>query len=335
MILGNSVDLVGGAADLVGEVTTKPVNKLFGLPDVQVFGGADHLRSLMGIAPAAKDSAASVAGSFISPAAGLKAGIAATKAAALILPAHKVLDAATLDKAKFLSGQTSVNNASLYNLTGSFRDIDGELKALSIDPKARVNRINLLSGANTLEDVMSHAGLQKAAPSLMQDATVRARGKDFPSEGAFNSSPTGKHSIDIKTEDDRGPHTQAKLLQVLTHEVQHAADAFFGASAGSNPRNFLNFDPASLQTKINDARKSSDYSVVVAAERFKDVANEKVKAAHIKYDNVPGEQRARFVQETTHLDELELGAALWKMLKSGKTPSNWDTQELPSKVRKK
>lgn len=329
MVKGNTADTLGAPVDLIN-AATKPVQEALGIYSDQPFGGGASFRKLFGMEVQDKN-VAETAGSMISIGGAAKA---------MIVGAGRMekLGKADLQKAsEFLTKHPEVNQASVFNATGVYKGEEGGLRSILSDKGARLKTENMneymgftnVKGVQKLEDILDHPQLFQAYPELKGiEVTEELRRGVAGSMG----------DLGMTLRSFRTGLQENETLSTILHEAQHGIQRIEGWVRGSSPSNFLPKDvdktAKTLQTAVSNARQSADPSVQKAAERFKERFNNKVKDAQVKYENVPGEQEARFTQETAKMDAGQLGTVVLNMLRSGQTPQSFDTQVLPSVAAK-
>lgn len=336
LIKGNTADTLGAPVDLIN-TATKPVQEALGIYSDQPFAGSASFRKLFGMEVNDKN-VAETAGSMISVGGASKA---------MIVGAARMekLGKADLQKAtEFLNKHPEVNPGSVFNATGVYRGQEGGMRSVLSDKGAKItpqaqDAINFSRNSGTtqiqkLDQVLDHPELFAAYPELRSFDVVAA---DIPKKsGSFRGPAGAGDSPTIKiSRNDTNPED---LLSVVLHETQHGIQSIEKWARGGAPKDFLPKDiektAKAVQTAVSGARQSSDTSVQKAAERFKERFNNKIRDAHTKYENIPGEQEARFTQETAGMDAGQLATTVLNALKSGVTPQSFDTQQLPSVVAK-
>lgn len=243
-----------------------------------------------------------------------------------------------------------INKASKYNVTGVYGDPGEALKAVISDKDAKLGRLPPeLRVPFKLSDVLDHPELFKLYPELknvdvIRDITKKSGSASYQPAAGKGDNPTIRlSSQDVADANAHAPYsnpialaTIAKVKSTLLHETQHAVQNIEGFARGGSPAEFLppNIDAQAkaVQAAVIRGRQSADPAVKEAAERFKDRFNAKTRDAHIKYENIKGEQEARFTQQTADYDQNQLAREVRAQLKAGVTPQSWDTQQLPSKI---
>lgn len=324
---GNSTDIINTIQQVSDLIPTgRPVNE--GKPL-----GDELFKAVSGIEPTG--SGAETVGSMVSVG-GLLKGLLTGASKAMIVPAIKAGRPQLYEKAvEMVKRDPKIGNPELFNATGTYRDQDKVLKAFISDKDSALKKIP--GGESTpLKDILDHQRLFESQPEL---EALRVRGREaLPvRQGAFYTNPYDKVStIEVGTSPKGAVSSSAvkeDIHSVLLHEGQHAVQDSAGFTPGGNPRMFQTIDPVSVQEKLNRARTSGDPSQIDAANRFAKKANELVeldlRRAHAKYENLPGEQEARFTQFTKDMGNVEGNTVLGKILKEGQTPQTWDTQFVP------
>jgi len=250
-----------------------------------------------------------------------------------------------------------VNRASVYNLTGAFQgSADAGLRSVISDAGAKLKPTDKeLWKPVKLDEILDHPELFKLYPEFRnidvvtdimknkgEGSYMSAAGTGSnplirlsPSDLAWSNGALKKGGYPDKTDTVVGT-TLDRTKSVLLHEVQHAVQDVEGWTRGGSPKQFLppNIDAQakSVQKAVIEGRKSADPSVRDAAERFKDRFNSKIQTAHTQYENIPGEQEARFTQDVKDIPIESLAKSVKSMLQRGMDPQNWDTQKLPPAV---
>ena len=334
VIKGNTADLVGTPVDIINTLVS-PVTKAMGIYTDNPIGGSKNIRTILGM-EAEDKNIAETAGSMISVGGAAKAMIVS---AARLGKVNKAVD---VGGAIELSIGGKVPMAEIYNKTGAYAETGTPFKSVMSDKNAKLNmdtaeRIGLepkdqgITYAK-LNELLDHPELFKAYPELKNTNVYIDRlpkgykGQNFVEDKRIVLQRDGMSFAPGYNQND-------DTLSTLLHEVQHSIQGLDKTQSGGNVKQFLQFNPAAAQEKINTARATGDKSQIDAAERFKAVLNNKVQEAHTKYSNLAGEQEARFTQFTRHLSEEELASNVLNMLRNGNTPATWDTKAIPTKNR--
>jgi hypothetical protein len=156
----------------------------------------------------------------------------------------------------------------------------------------------------------------------------------LPGEGRYNPAgnilsvvtPSSVKSID--PDDVAAVVNRDTVRSVILHETQHAVQTAEGFGRGGNPRQFLSFDPTSIQVKLNKARQSGDVAQIEAANRFAKKANAQLQEANARYMNLSGEQEARFTEKTRNMTNEQLKQEIYNLLQKGVTPQTYDTRPI-------
>lgn len=368
MLKGNTTDIVniiqqvsdiipiGGPSNqgkpLGDEIFTKVTGQPVTGSNAETAGSMISVGSLIKKAAAVAGTGATALGTMSLLTKGVKAEDTVAKGASasqrgMIVAANKAGRPQLYAKAvQMVKENPKISNKELFDKTGTYFDQDGVLKAFVSDKDAKLLRVPAGHGEVTsIENILEHPRLFEAQPELQ---ALRIKGNNLiPSNsGSFNiNRSTGDKTIetaafskdimDAHAELSSGKKIKEDVRSTILHETQHAIQAENGWTRGANPRMFQEFDPASIQEKINRARASGDVSQVEAANRFAKKANEFVKSdrqrAHAIYENVPGEQEARFTQFTSEMSDVEGNTFLKRVIDAGQTPQNWDTQAVPAK----
>lgn len=325
---GNSTDIINTIQQVSDLITPgmAPVNE--GKPL-----GDELFKAVSGIEPTG--SGAEEVGSLVSVG-GILKGLLTGASKAMIVPAIKAGRPQLYEKAvEMVRKDPKISNKELFDKTGAYLDKDKVLKAFISDRDSVLKKIPGADPAS-IKDILEHPRLFESQPEL---ASLRVRGRELlpVRQGAFYPNPYDKvPTIEVGT---RAAGTLTKgaagedIHSVILHEGQHAVQDANKFTPGGNTRMFQTIDPVSVQEKLNRARASGDPSQVDAANRFAKKANELVeldlRRAHAMYENLPGEQEARFTQYTKDMGDVEGNTFLKRVLDSGKTPQTWDTQFVP------
>lgn len=313
---GNTADTLGAPIDLLN-TAIKPVTERLGIATDTPFGGSGHFRTMFGM-ELEDENVAETAGSMISIGGLSKA---------MIVGAARLGKAVDTEKAtELLTKHPEVKPASVYNMTGVYKGEDGKLRAV-ISDKAATSKVTAMAReyGDNLENVLDHPELYKAYPEL-RDYTIEI--------GKLPAGSMGSHNKATRTIEVSKDLDEAARNKVLMHEVQHAIQSIEGFGSGGNPKQFLprniEAQAKALQGAVARGRQSADTSLQDAAERFKERFNTKIQDAHVNYENIPGEQEARYTEATKDYSKEELAANVRRQLQAGVTPQSWDRQDLPS-----
>lgn len=323
VIKGNSADTLGAPVDLIN-ATISPITKPLGLYSDDPVGGSKTFRRLLN--QSVDDSnLAETAGSMLSVGGATKAMIVG---AARLGKVGKV----ELDLAKEIMAEGQ-SNATMFNASGVFKD-KGNLKGVISDAAAKVPMeaaLDLRFGGKhggyggiinpmNIEDLVQHPELFSLYPELK---AIKVYGDPHLPKGTIGKYYTAQKEMAIHP--DMGVDD---IKNIALHELQHGIQKIEGWQGGGSPEQFIPFSSSLVQEKITAARKSGDPGLMEAAERFKEIANKKIQEGMIRYENLAGEQEARFTQATENLPLGELTTRLLKMLRQGDTPSTFDTKPI-------
>ena len=307
-VKGASTDLAGAPVDIINTVLGAvgvPVSK-------EPIGGSKSLRRLAGVG-VEDASLFETAGTFLNP---------ENAAKAMIIGAARIPE--RIRKFENFKSDPSDTIAQIrtkrFDESNFYFDKDGEIKTFISDRSAQIKEISpgvTQIGGNTLGDVLDHPTLFKLYPELK---TIEMRFGGAPGSGSMQPDNS---FMTIGAQD-----TKAQELSVILHETQHAIQHIEGFGKGGNTRQFLTFDPTSVQEKINRARKSGDVGQMKAADRFASKLNDQLKEATNRYLNLPGEQEARFTQNRASLTTAELRDELRILISRGDTPQTYDTRPI-------
>jgi hypothetical protein len=302
VVKGNLPDTLGAPIDLLHALSPKSLQS--GNPAL----GSKHIREIMFGKDQVEDAnVAETAGSFLSAGGAVKAMIIGAARLGKLSEAAKGLN----DKALGMV-EAGAKNSDLFNTTGRYVDsLDGKLKAVISDKASKIKDPT----GQVLGQVLDHPELYRLYPEL-KNIPIKVDPKAKIPGGSFNPT-TGIEA--------RAPNIQL-LREVILHETQHGVQNIEGFTRGGNIQQFLDFAPGLLQESITKGKKSSDPSVRDAAERFKNKANEKIQEAIRSYENLGGEQEARFTQASRDLDYTQVNTVVSKLLKQNQTPQSFDTR---------
>lgn len=314
VVKGNTADTLGTPVDLVNEAIS-PVTKPLGLYSSDPVGGSKSFRRLLG-QKVEDANIAETAGSMLSVGGAAKAMIVG---AGRLGKANAFQEADLM--AEFATGKKA-SPAELFQKTGVYEE-SGKLKTPLSDAAATVN-MNMFarSFANPMPiaSVISHPEVYKAYPELTKVTISRA---DLPDAVRGRYIPTENRMV-ISTE----VTSPDEVRSIILHEAQHKIQDIEGFGAGGNIRDQLNFSPENVRKKLQTAYDRGTSDVRGAVERFGARFNEKLKEAHNRYLNLPGEQEARFTQDAKDLSAEDLKAKILKTLEAGDTPATLDTRPI-------
>jgi hypothetical protein len=345
VIKGNTADTLGAPVDMVN-AALRPITERLGMYSESPVGGSNMFRKVLG-QNVEDANIAETAGSMLSIGGPVKAAIGAgaalttamklgvggatkTKEATDKLQRGMIVAAEKLDAtgkvdlplAKDMQGEKILNKADIYNNTGVYSD-KGVNKAVISDKNAKIipNSMGSYEQPSSLAGVLDHPELFNLYPELKKTSI-------YYDKNLIGSPTMGQywaHSNEIGVRPDI---TGNELKSVILHEVQHRIQNIEGWQSGGNIRQFTPFDPKSVQQKINDARASGDPALKEAADRFATVATMKLREAGNRYSNLPGEQEARYTQDTMNMDLPTLANDVLTLIRSGNTPATYDTRPI-------
>lgn len=340
VLKGNTADTLGAPVDLINEAIA-PVTKRLGMYSEEPVGGSKQFRKLLNQNVEDKN-AAETAGSMLSVGGAAKAMIVGAarlgKAGKLDLEKHAAFYANTPSE---LTGDA--RKAELFNQVGIYSD-KGAVKSIISDKESRVDAKALgeipifieSKNAPSLDKILKHPELFDLYPELKN---VKVRTGVMPAGVEGQYLPAIKSSLGDVPATIRlpayssnflmnNPDVVKNLRSTILHEAQHGIQAIEGWQSGGSTRQFLDFKPDVVQQRINAARDSNDPAVRDAAERFKTIANMKIREAGNRYSNLPGEQEARYTQETMNMSLPELTNNVLALIRSGNTPTTYDTRPI-------
>ena len=310
----------GNTTDFVDIANMTPQAKLLGVIRERVLGqktpeptGDQVYEKITGDKPTG--SLAETAGTFVSP----EAPAAALKA--IIIGAARIPSRMIARQAAEKAGFKT--EAELFSQSGAYKDIGGVLRTTLSDAGASIDWESLARNTPGIErrlsDVVSHPKLFELYPELKTFKVVAENtGGNL---GGFNPE---EKLIAIS---DRASKRDA--LSIVLHELQHGVQTLDSTERGGNIKQFLPHNPEVVQRVVNKARETGDPTAIKAAENLKTKFNKSIKEAETKYMNLPGEQEARFTQQTMNLSDQELGAVVLDLLKRNSGPQTYDTRALP------
>jgi hypothetical protein len=322
MLKGATTDLVGAPVDIANEVL-----RPFGLASQTPVGGSKFLREkLTGSKAEGEDkSIYETIGTFINPEVASKAMIVA--AARFPERMKKMQDFAQTAPKSVRELPLPELRAHAFDKTGVYLDKDGNYKTVISDVKAYVDmdalsqiRTGTFPAKGTVGDVLVHDELFQVYPEIAK----------IPLKPVIERGVGGSMYPDNSVMTVNPAHTQTELsmLSTLLHETQHAVQHIEKFAPGGAAKQFLPFDPVSVQVKLDNARKTGDQSQIDAANVYAKKLNAKLDEARNRYLNLPGEQEARFTQETNALTEAELAQDIKALLQRGDTPQTYDTRPI-------
>lgn len=314
IVKGNTTDALDIAAISLPHKIARVIGDVVGLSGGAEISGDAVFEAVTGIKP--KGNAAEILGSMLS-----LGGVEN----AMIVGATRI--GRNVEKASVLARE-GASNAKIFNETGAYFGIEGKAKAAISDVNANITDSvkKMISPEDIyglqrtpLNEVINHPELFAAYPELKNIDLI----SEMPGSGKMGAYFKARDEISINTSlPETGDNS---FKSVLLHEIQHAIQYIDGFSPGGNTSQFLAFNPSSVQGKINAGRNVADKATRDAAERFKSKANEKIGEARNKYNNLPGEQEARFTQATAGKSDLELQQSILGILTRGSDPQRWDT----------
>jgi hypothetical protein len=330
---GITTDTLGAPVDIIN-LAISPITKPLGLYSDNPAFGSKHLRQIAGM-PTEDANIIETASGMTSPGGAVHAMIVGAARLGRAVAAEKTL-------------QSGENMAEVFNKTGAYMDADNKWKTVISDKAASFNDkgivrvdgdVMIRSGiyekydplvgpkANTatLESVLNHPELFSKYPELKDVSVFPLKSVSGDIKGVSNSSGIGL-SMD----------KEENVLSTLLHEVQHKIQHIEGFTRGGNSDKFRQI-PDAVESKIASKymeevnklpnRGFGDSSPELeAAQRFMEKVRKDKEQAFIKYENIPGEQEARFTQSTMNLSEEGLGASVLRLLRNEKSPQSWDTR---------
>jgi hypothetical protein len=314
VLKGATTDLLGAPVDIINTVLGS-----LGVPvSDKPIGGSKNLRELTGN-NAEDASIAETLGTLVNP---------ENAAKAMIIAAARVPERA----AKYIDSVASgkqLSAADRFTQTGVYADKDQKMKTIISDRNSRANPDAFIVGEDgllrakpgtTLGQALNHPDLYAVMPELR---TIPVEFGGVPRSGSMAGNNA---QMTLGANDNKG--LDNSIHSVLLHETQHAIQTIEGFGRGGNTRQFLDFDPASVQEKLNRARKTGDVTQIEAADRAAKKLSEKLSEARTRYMNLPGEQEARYTQETRAFSEATLANDIAALLRKGDTPQTFDTKPI-------
>jgi hypothetical protein len=331
VIKGNSADTFGAPVDLINTAIS-PITKRLGIYSDDPVGGSKTFRRLLN--QSVEDSnVAETAGSMLSVGGAAKAMIVG---AARLGKVGKV-DIAAAERMltpEQKSGFDPKKYASaVYDNTGVYED-KGRLKSVISDAAAKVPMeaaLDIRFGAKhggygsyespmKIEDLISHPELFSLYPELKDIKVYGDRSLGANTLGTYYPA-----SREIALHPDLGLD---EIKRIALHELQHGVQDIEGFQKGGNVGQFIPFNPSMVQKKIEEARKSGDPNLIDAAERFKEIANKQINEGFNRYQNLGGEQEARYTEILRDFPLEDAAKAVKQLLLSGNTPSTFDTKPI-------
>lgn len=186
-----------------------------------------------------------------------------------------------IDLAKKLLKQ-KMSPATVFDLTGVYKDGDGKFKTALSDNNAKVIIQGFTKGHGNLSTILDFPELFKFYPQLKKVFVFKTQ-----EEGASVFKDRNRYIIHINER-----LSKEDFKRHLLHELQHVIQKEEGFSKGG--------DPVELSNKHN-----LPYST-----------------AFDHYDKLPGEQEARFTENNSDLTQLRLEQEIKTLLQKEQTPSN-------------
>jgi hypothetical protein len=312
---GITTDTLGAPVDIIN-LAISPITKPLGIYSDNPAFGSKHLRQIAGM-PTEDANIIETASGMTSPGGAVHA---------MIVGAARLGRAVAGEKAL----QSGENMAEVFNKTGAYMDADNKWKTVISDVDAKVlpavtNVPHFTIRGDNLETVLDHPELYKLYPEL----------REIPVRNAMSGIGTGATNgqvIQIGTGTERTfEQYKDTYKDVLLHEVQHVIQGIEGYTHGANPDQFRKI-PREAENKLKDFTNSpvkpppGVSAEVDAADRFLERIKIDKQRAFDKYENVQGEQEARFTGENRNASIEGLGASVLRLLRNEKSPQSWDTR---------
>lgn len=200
----------------------------------------------------------------------------------------------------------------VFNSTGVYTDIDFSRKAVISDLPASINYEKLSTPGNvgSLSEFISHPEFFKLYPEMKDYTVITKSGK-----GA--TFYPGRKEINIGTD-----YSASQQRGVLLHEMQHAVQSAEGFKLGGTPKSFMDYPADQVYNVLSKLPPPKAESVKNFRDTVKAKARNDYLSAYQRYQDLPGEQEARFTQANQFLSEEELNSQVQKLLNKGATPSN-------------
>lgn len=180
--------------------------------------------------------------------------------------------------------------------TGWWKGSDGKMRYEISDEGMKLTK-ELTEGAQgKLKDFVDHPELYKAYPEL-GDINFTVTGKDFKYIGGFDSS-----SKTLAINPDKVAAGKEGILDVITHELQHAIQSKEGFATGITPENALKKALDSLASKIYETPGAEKNALV---DLYFNIRNNAQKFAEYMYLRTPGEVEANSVAARRKLTDAQ------------------------------
>jgi hypothetical protein len=321
---GITTDTLGAPVDIIN-LAISPITKPLGLYSDNPAFGSKHLRQIAGM-PTEDANIIETASGMTSPGGAVHAMIVGAARLGRAVAAEKTL-------------QSGENMAEVFNKTGAYMDADNKWKTVISDKAASFNDKGIVrvdgdvmirsgiyekydplvgpkTNPATLDSVLNHPELFSLYPELKDISVFPLNSLSGDTRGVSNSSGIG---LRMDKEDN--------VLSTLLHEVQHKIQNIEGFTGGGNAAQFRKISPAAeIKVQKIDSSKPlrAGSAEADAVDRFQKRITEDRAQAIIQYANIPGEQEARFTQETMNFNENQLGASVLRLLRNEKSPQSWD-----------
>jgi hypothetical protein len=329
---GMTTDLVGAPVDLMN-LAISPVIKAAGLAPIdKPVGGSAWLREKAGM-PADDENGLVTASGMVTPGGAVHAMIVGAARLGRAVEAEKfaqnVVDVAGVSRERAMP--------AIFNRTGAYQDSDKKWKTIISDKdavvKPVVTQLTFSGPTAKLPEVLDHPELYKTYPELKETSVFP--GVFMPIGGGGYSNKSNSISIGTGTVNTFDTYKD-EYKNVLLHEIQHAIQGIEGYTGGGNPKQFRKFSDKAEELVTANYRKETDRlqkagSVdsspeLDAVKRFrKRILDDRIQA-HNQYENIPGEQEARFTEAARNETLNDLAKVVLEKLKSGVTPKSWDTK---------
>jgi hypothetical protein len=343
---GLTTDLIGAPVDIINMGL-----KAVGVPTSKYpVGGSDWIKQKLNI-HTGETSGAETAGNlstmFLNPATGIAAlgkTIAASKSLGVIATpgiigsAKRLLSGeqmeAVLKQAKYVDDEIPAvavaGNRMMYDKTGAYIGLDGQLKSVISDAKAAINpdalqvnsfdaQLMAKSGKAPLvypkpgvklPDILDHPELYKAYPELKDITVHKADGLN----GGWYNKGTNQMGIGQFKSDGEGLN---EMLKTILHETQHGVQGIEGFTAGGSP---ALFKPADFDKKLKatqddllayGAELKANYPGIVLPNKVTDHFDpyQKITAYYIKPEHFePLFEYKKALEEGAKLDAINRDA---------------------------
>jgi len=183
--------------------------------------------------------------------------------------------------------------------TGWWRGPDGRMRYEIPDTGMKLADRDWTYGeTGRLPDFIEHPELYKAYPHL-NDINFKVADKGFPYLGGFNPVTN-----ELTINPDKIKGGDQGILDVVSHELQHAVQNLEGFDKGSNPDKALDDALLSLKGKMREAAVAKDDTQLQGLLKlYSDIQNNALKFGEYMYQRSPGEVEANTVMSRRQLPD--------------------------------